>query len=145
VNRNNSFSGAKIVLHSDGQLVAYLRDEKPDIPFPGRWDLPGGGRESDETPAQCAMREVEEEFGLSIPIERVSWSRRYESSAKGGLCTYFLVASLQSEEIDQIAFGDEGQHWRMMSFDEFLNEDKAVPDLQSRLREWASNITKIGG
>jgi 8-oxo-dGTP diphosphatase len=136
VDKDSSFSGAKVVLHLGGQLVVYLRDEKPDIPFPGRWDLPGGGRESDETPAQCAMREVEEEFGLSIPVERVSYSRRYESSAKGGPCTFFLVASLRSEEIGQIAFGGEGQRWRMMSFDEFLSEDKAVPDLQSRLREW---------
>lgn len=136
MDQHRSFSGAKIVLHSNSQLVAYMRDEKPDIPFPGRWDLPGGGRETDETPAQCAMREVEEEFGLSIPIERVSWSRRYESRTKGGLCTYFLAASLRSEEVGQITFGDEGQHWRMMSFDEFLNEDKAVPELQSRLQEW---------
>ncbi|MCP9222906.1 NUDIX hydrolase [Erythrobacter sp. LQ02-29] len=134
--KRKSFSGAKIVLHTHHQLVAYLRDEKPGIPFPGRWDLPGGGREGEETPAQCAMREVEEEFGLRIPIERVAWSRRYESSARGGLCTYFLAAPLQPEEIGQIAFGDEGQRWRMMSFDEFLSEDRAVPDLQLRLREW---------
>lgn len=136
MNKKCSFSGAKIVLHCDGHLVAYLRDEKPEIPFPGRWDLPGGGREGDETPAQCSMREVEEEFGLNIPIERVSWSRRYESSAKGGMCTYFLVASIEPEEIDRITFGDEGQQWRMMTFDEFLSEDHAVPDLQFRLRHW---------
>lgn len=131
-----SFSGAKIVLYSDCQLVAYLRDNKPHIPFPGRWDLPGGGREFDETPAQCAMREVEEEFGLRIPVARVTWTRRYESNAKGGMCTYFLAAPLLSDEIGQIAFGDEGQRWRMMCFDEFLNDNGAVPDLQSRLREW---------
>jgi 8-oxo-dGTP diphosphatase len=134
--KKSSFSGAKIVLHCDGHLVAYLRDEKPEMPFPGRWDLPGGGREADETPAQCAMREVEEEFGLNIPIERVSWSRRYESSATGGLCTYFLVAPIVSEEIDQITFGEEGQRWRLMKFDEFLGEDQAVPHLQLRLQEW---------
>ena len=134
------FSGAKIVLHSDRQLVAYLRDEKPEIPFPGRWDLPGGGREFDETPAQCAMREVEEEFGLSIPIERVVWSRRYESSAKGGLCSYFLAAPLRPEEIGQIAFGSEGQRWRMMSFEEFLGEKMAVPDLQLRLQEFVTTL-----
>ena len=135
---DEAFSGAKIVLHSDHQLVAYLRDEKPDIPFPGLWDLPGGGREFDETPARCAMREVEEEFGLSIPVARVVWSRRYESSVKGGLCTYFLAATLRPEEIGQITFGSEGQRSRMMSFEDFLGEEMAVPDLQLRLQEFVT-------
>ena len=135
------FSGSKIVLYCNSQLVTYLRDNKPQIPFPGRWDLPGGGREMDESPAQCAMREVEEEFGLRIPVERVTWIRRYEGNVKGGLCTYFLAAPLFSDEIGQIIFGDEGERWRMMSFDEFLSEDQAIPDLQSRLRDWLNSKT----
>lgn len=134
------FTGAKIVLHSNRQLVAYLRDEKPEIPFPGRWDLPGGGREANETPSQCAVREVEEEFGLKIPVERVTWSRRYASRMKGGLDSYFLAAPLLPEEIGQIAFGDEGQCWRMMTFEEFLGHD-AVPDLQLRLQEFVSGLS----
>jgi 8-oxo-dGTP diphosphatase len=133
------FSGAKIVLHSNRQLIAYLRDEKPEIPFPGRWDLPGGGREGDETPAQCAMREVAEEFGLRLPLGRIEWSRRYGSRICGGLDSYFLAAPLLPDEIGQIAFGDEGQRWRMMSFEQFLGKKDAVPDLQSRLRELISS------
>jgi 8-oxo-dGTP diphosphatase len=141
MNETSSFSGSKIVLHFNCQLVSYLRDNKSHIPFPGRWDLPGGGREMDESPAQCAMREVEEEFGLRIPVERITWIRRYESNVEAGLCTYFLVAPLFSDEIGQIIFGDEGERWRMMSFDEFLSEDQAIPDLQSRLRDWLSSET----
>ena len=132
------FSGAKIVLHSNRQLIAYLRDEKPEIPFPGRWDLPGGGREGDETPSQCAMREVAEEFGLRLPLERIEWTRRYGSRRNGGLDSYFLAAPLLPDEIGRIAFGDEGQRWRMMSFEDYLREKDAVPDLQSRLREFIS-------
>ncbi|UYV16877.1 NUDIX hydrolase [Porphyrobacter sp. ULC335] len=129
------FSGAKIVLYSGSHLIAYLRDDKPNIPFPGLWDLPGGGRELDETPAQCAVREVEEEFGLTIAIDRIVLNRRYESRTRGGRCSFFLAAPLQAAEIGQIVFGEEGQRWRMMSFDEFLGEENAVPDLQARLKE----------
>jgi 8-oxo-dGTP diphosphatase len=37
-----AFGGAKILLHYQGALLTYLRDEKPDIPFRALWDLPGG-------------------------------------------------------------------------------------------------------
>ena len=130
------FSGAKIVLCCNNQLVAYLRDQKPDIPFPGLWDFPGGGREADETPAECAMREVEEEFGLRLPVERIVWSRRYESRKAGAPDSYFLVAPLLNSEVDEIVFGDEGQRWRLMRLEEFLAKDDAVPDLQERLQDY---------
>ena len=35
------------------------------------WLLPGGGREKDESPEQCLIREVQEETGLMITIERL--------------------------------------------------------------------------
>ena len=35
---------------------------------PSRWYLPGGGIELGESPAQCAVRETQEETGLSIRL-----------------------------------------------------------------------------
>jgi 8-oxo-dGTP pyrophosphatase MutT (NUDIX family) len=35
------------------------------------WLLPGGGREADETPEQCLIREVREETGIAVTIERL--------------------------------------------------------------------------
>ncbi|MGC1332995.1 NUDIX domain-containing protein, partial [Pseudomonas sp.] len=52
------FSGAKIALLCDDLILIYQRDDKPNIPWPGLWDLPGGGREDDETPLQTAVRET---------------------------------------------------------------------------------------
>lgn len=45
-----AFCGAKIALVCGDRLVAYRRDAKPSIPWPGLWDLPGGGREGEEMP-----------------------------------------------------------------------------------------------
>ena len=52
------FGGAKIALLCGNSVLTYQRDDKPDIPWPGCWDLPGGGRENDETPLQCVQRET---------------------------------------------------------------------------------------
>nr|WP_231692828.1 NUDIX domain-containing protein [Vibrio campbellii] len=31
--------------------------------YPNYWDLPGGGREGNETPEDCALRELKENSG----------------------------------------------------------------------------------
>jgi 8-oxo-dGTP pyrophosphatase MutT (NUDIX family) len=35
------------------------------------WELPGGATEADESPAQCAAREVREELGIDVPVGRL--------------------------------------------------------------------------
>jgi 8-oxo-dGTP diphosphatase len=59
-----------------GRLLIYLRDDKPEIPFPDHWDFFGGHLEAGETPEQALVREVEEELGVALN----AWSvfRRYE-------------------------------------------------------------------
>ena len=49
-----------------GRLIIYLRDDKPDIPFPNHWDLIGGHVEQGETPEQALVREVKEEIGIDL-------------------------------------------------------------------------------
>ena len=43
-----------------------LRDDKPYIPYPNTWDIPGGHVEADETPEQCIIREMREEMGVEL-------------------------------------------------------------------------------
>lgn len=130
-----AFSGTKIALICETSLVAYLRDQKEGIPWPGMWDLPGGGREGEEDPIECALREVEEEFGLRIPPERVRNLTRYESQSPAGMDTYFCIADIEPDEIEQIEFGEEGQRWSLMSIDEFVKHEEAIPHLQKRLTQ----------
>ena len=131
------FNGAKIALLSPGAVVAYLRDVKEGIPWPGLWDLPGGGREGDESPIECALREVEEEFGIRLPRDRVSDLHRYEGAGAGALPSYFCIATITQAEIDQIEFGDEGQRWQVMDPQEFVERPDAVPHMQVRLARHA--------
>lgn len=135
-----SFSGAKIALLCGEKIVTYLRDKKPSIPFPDHWDLAGGGREGNETPEQCVLRETEEEFGLKLEASRIEWRRRYPNATTPGEHAYFMVARISQAEISAISFGDEGQFWRLMRIQDFLDHPNAVPQLQSRLACYMSQL-----
>jgi 8-oxo-dGTP diphosphatase len=138
------FSGSKIALICGDELVAYRRDDKPDIPFPGFWDLPGGGREGAETPLQCALRETEEEFGLALDPQLVIWEQLYGQSIDAEPRHWFFVAEIDPAQVASIVFGDEGQYWRMMAIAEFLALADAPPLLKQQLRQYLRE-TRRGG
>lgn len=134
------FRGAKIALVCDGLLVAYLRDDKPIIPYPNLWDLPGGGREGDESPIDCVLRETEEEFGIRIRSDGIMWQRYYPGRGDRHIGGYFLAANITPEIIHNIRFGNEGQFWKMMPVQDFINHPQAVPNLKIRLSDYIDSV-----
>jgi 8-oxo-dGTP diphosphatase len=136
---DTAFSGAKIVLVCGDRLVAYRRDIKPTIPWPGLWDLPGGGREGGETPEACALREAREEFGITVAPERIHWRHRYPGALAAETHSYFLAAEITTAEVASIRFGEEGQYWRMMACADFLAHPQAITHLQARLADYLAD------
>lgn len=68
---------AAIILENDkGEILLYLRDNKPGIPFPNYWDLIGGHVEEGETPEEALVREVKEE--LNIDLNEYTFYKKYE-------------------------------------------------------------------
>ncbi|MZP57034.1 MAG: NUDIX domain-containing protein, partial [Bacteroidales bacterium] len=68
---------AAIILENDNnELLLYLRDNKPGIPFPNCWDLFGGHVEEGETTEEALIREVKEELGITLGEFR--FFKRYE-------------------------------------------------------------------
>lgn len=126
------FRGAKLALLRAGHVLTLRRDDHPGLPFPGHWDLPGGGREGAESPADCALRETAEEVGLRLSPARLLWHRAYAGPAGTG---HFFAGWLTAAEIATIRLGDEGQEWRMMPLAEFLSHLLAVPQFRDRLRD----------
>ena len=130
------FTGCKIALFCGDKLLTILRDDKPTIPWPNLWELPGGGREGDESPFECAAREVYEELSIQLSKDDIVWSRIYPSMLDENKKSVFLVGKLTQEQFDSIVFGDEGQGYRLVSIEEFLASDRVVPQLQERVRDY---------
>ncbi|MBS5753751.1 MAG: NUDIX hydrolase [Streptococcus parasanguinis] len=128
------FTGCKIALICDGQILTILRDDKEGIPWPNMWELPGGGREGDETPFECVAREVYEELSIQLSKEDIVWSWIYPSMLDENKNSVFLVGQLTKEQFDSIVFGDEGQSYKLVSIEEFLTSDRVIPQLQERVR-----------
>ena len=136
LHKQMEFSGCKIALICDDKLLTILRDDISTIPWPNMWELPGGGREDEETPFECVQREVFEELGLKFEEADILWVKKYQGMLNPDKISIFMVGTITQEEFASIAFGDEGQAYQMMDVSQFLADDKVIPQLQDRLRDY---------
>ena len=106
------------------RLVVYLRDDKPDLPFPNHWDLFGGHLERYETPEQALVREVKEEVGIELKrwnffrvyhctqgdaypnIKHIYWAQIDRSSAELTLNEGQRLMSVGRDQVDGIKFAN---------------------------------------
>ena len=141
------FSGAKLALFGRGCVLTLLRDDKPDIPFPNMWDLPGGGRDPGETPEQTVLRELEEELALKLAADALLWKRAYRADHDQDRTIWFFSGVLSRAAEPLIRLGDEGQKWAIMPIPVFLNRDDAVPHLRRQvsdaIAEWPGPVDAL--
>lgn len=130
------FIGAKAAILIGDRLLVTLRDDRPDIPCPNMWDLPGGGREGDEAPEETMIRETREEVGLDLTGVPVLWRRRFPSAHVPGAFVWFHVLRLPARAEGDIRFGDEGQGWRLVTPAEYRRLPDAIPYLRDRFFLW---------
>ncbi|WBU65748.1 NUDIX domain-containing protein [Paracoccus aerodenitrificans] len=95
--------------------------------------MPGGGREGDETPEECALRELQEEFGLTLSPDRLESRTAFRSPLDPDLVSVFYTGRLSGTDIENIRFGDEGQYWQLMPVREFIIHPRAVPHFRKRV------------
>ncbi len=130
------FVGAKAAVFIGEKLVCLLRDDLPGLRFANCWDLPGGGREGNETGFETLTRELDEELGLDARAARILWESYGPSMTHPGRMSWFFGLRLPGGSARDILFGDEGSAWALMSPARFLSLDDAVPSLQVRLARW---------
>lgn len=138
----SDFTGCKIALFFGTKLLTILRDDIPTIPYPNMWELPGGGREGDESPFECVAREVFEELGIHLTEECLLWSKIYPSTLQEGKQSVFLVGKLTQEQFDSIVFREEGQGYKLMPIEEFISTEGVVPQFQERVKDYLEEKEK---
>ena len=70
----------KMLIRDDKGRVLFLKRSPQSNWNPGKWDLPGGKVHQGEKFDNALMREVIEETGLQIVIERVLGAGQYETA-----------------------------------------------------------------
>jgi 8-oxo-dGTP diphosphatase len=69
----HGYSGALVLIEDrQGRLLMQLRDDIAGIFWPGRWGFFGGGIEPGEDMLTAALRELEEEVGLSLAPDQLA-------------------------------------------------------------------------
>jgi 8-oxo-dGTP diphosphatase len=94
-----------------GEVLLLLRDDKPDIPSPNMWDLPGGRLESGEGPRESLLREMGEELpgvelGQVRPFRMVKFPERIDY-------LFWTRIDVAEEELNRVL--GEGQRVAWMS------------------------------
>lgn len=56
------------IIEQEGKILAAQRSPATSLPL--KWEFPGGKIESGESPEQCLNREMQEELGVSVHIDR---------------------------------------------------------------------------
>ena len=105
-----------LLFDADGKLLIYLRDDKPDIPFPNYWDLFGGHVEKGETPEVALVREVQEELG--IEIENYQHFKTYHCMEGDARPNIKHVYSVQITQVASELTLYEGQYHKGIDIDQ---------------------------
>jgi 16S rRNA (adenine1518-N6/adenine1519-N6)-dimethyltransferase len=95
------------IMTSDGRVVLQLRSKSAHR-YPSHWDCSAGGHVmTGETYAQAALRELEEELGITCELEHLGTQLIELSDGRQHHCAFFLGAhdgpyDIQRDELDSV-------------------------------------------
>ena len=127
------FLGAKLLLHIGGRLLLIRRDVIGGLIHPGALDLPGGGREGNESAEACVLRETREEVGLALTAGDLSWRAWYDWP-DGATC--YFAAHLRSEMRGAVRLGSEGTGWQLVRPEAVPHRGDVVPRFRDVVRAY---------
>lgn len=130
------FGAGIIFINSNNKILLLLRDDASNIPFPNKWDIPGGKIEEDETPDVAVRREMKEELGLDN-LNEIKLFKIYKSEN----LTDFIFWKKLDLNTDEITL-KEGQKIQYFSLDEIrkmklaFNYNQVVEDFFKEILEY---------
>ncbi len=106
--------GIGVIVKKDGKVIL---GKRKNAHGPGTWCFPGGHLEFNETPEQCAIREVMEETGLMIKnIRRGPYTNDIFKEEKKHYITLFIIADYASGRLKKME-PDKCEGWQWFSWD----------------------------
>ncbi len=130
-----NFQGTKGLVYIGDEIVVIRRDANTNN-SPLQVDIPGGGRENDESPFETFKREVKEELGLDIQENEIIYSKKYIDVVDSNNEAYFIVVKPPNIKKEDIIFGDEGLEFFLIKPEEFCNLTDAVKKQQDKVAEY---------
>jgi 8-oxo-dGTP diphosphatase len=93
-----------VLFDTCGRLLLQLRDDIPNILYPGKVGLFGGHREGNETFLECVVREIHEELTYYLPPERfesIASRSGPDSEVPGGIvrAEFFVAREVPAGEV----------------------------------------------
>ena len=128
-----------LIRFSEGK--AYLSQRVNTKNFVGKWQFVGGKLEKGEHPADGGAREVEEETGLNIGPERLSYFMPSLEDPTTDVCHAFLVELVDGE----IPIRTEHQKmtdWILVTFEEALKLD-LMPGLRTIIGKLKTQFDRL--
>ncbi len=119
---------AAILTTADGRYLLQLRDDKPEIWFPGLWGLFGGAMNDGEGLIDALRREVMEETGLTIADPAYFTQIAFDFTAQGSdmKYRYYYEAALGPNDVERIVL-TEGQSHQLFTADEIRHRGCFTP------------------
>jgi 8-oxo-dGTP pyrophosphatase MutT (NUDIX family) len=126
--RPGDAAAALIVVGEDERYLMQLRDQKPNIFYPGYWGLFGGAIERGDSPETSLRRELEEELGLTV--ETIGYFTEFVFDFEfAGLRRYqrqFFEVRISEKVLPNLVLG-EGAKMQAFSAREVLTAPRVVP------------------
>jgi 8-oxo-dGTP diphosphatase len=133
--------GAGIIFHiaSTDQFLFYLRDDSPDIPYPGMVDIIGGNMEGGETPEETIRREIGEELidndtGEPFTPGDLNLFTTFVDEATGE----HNIFTADLTDVPNLRLNEEGQYLVFLTREQALETDFAH-GLSPVIREYLEN------
>jgi 8-oxo-dGTP diphosphatase len=92
---------------------------KPHLPYPLKWEFPGGKVNDGEAIGECLRRELNEELGIETKIGRLYHHQHYVYPDSGRFEVFYYIIDFYSGVIANRIF----ESYRWVPISELLNYD----------------------